>query len=90
MAEDAGSEEPRTDGTGPRPLTEPPSHPGMVDLLAGLSVAMVLVPQSMAYAELAGLPSHVGLFASALPPIVAPSSPRRPTCRPDRWPSLAC
>lgn len=43
----------------------------MADLLAGLSVAMVLIPQSMAYAELAGLPPHLGLFASALPPILA-------------------
>ncbi len=32
---------------------------------------MVLIPQSMAYAELAGLPPHLGLFASALPPILA-------------------
>ncbi|HJM73427.1 MAG TPA: SulP family inorganic anion transporter, partial [Acidimicrobiales bacterium] len=52
-------------------LAEPPSRPVPADLLAGLSVAMVLVPQSMAYAELAGLPSHLGLFASALPPILA-------------------
>ena len=57
--------------TGPDGLTSPPSRPGVVDLLAGLSVAMVLVPQSMAYAELAGLPPHLGLFASALPPILA-------------------
>jgi len=49
----------------------PPSRPVPADLLAGLSVAMVLVPQSMAYAELAGLPPHLGLFASALPPILA-------------------
>ena len=52
-------------------LAKPPSRPVPADLLAGLSVAMVLVPQSMAYAELAGLPSHLGLFASALPPILA-------------------
>ena len=52
-------------------LVEPPSRPVPADLLAGLSVAMVLVPQSMAYAELAGLPQHLGLFASALPPILA-------------------
>ena len=52
-------------------LAKPPSRPVPADLLAGLSVAMVLVPQSMAYAELAGLPSHLGLFASALPPIMA-------------------
>ena len=37
------------------------------DLLAGLSVALLIVPQSMAYAELAGLPSVQGLYASALP-----------------------
>ncbi len=43
----------------------------MSDVLAGISVALLLIPQSMAYAELAGLPSEVGLFASALPPIFA-------------------
>lgn len=37
------------------------------DLLAGLSVAMILVPQSMAYAALAGLPVVYGLYAAALP-----------------------
>lgn len=37
------------------------------DVVAGASVAMVLIPQSLAYAELAGLPPYVGLFASALP-----------------------
>jgi MFS superfamily sulfate permease-like transporter len=41
------------------------------DILAGLTVALVLIPQSMAYAELAGLPSYYGLYASFLPPIVA-------------------
>jgi SulP family sulfate permease len=39
--------------------------------VAGLSVAVVLVPQSLAYAELAGLPAHYGLYASALPPLAA-------------------
>ena len=39
--------------------------------MAGVSVALVLVPQSMAYADLAGLPAHYGLYAAALPPIVA-------------------
>ncbi|MEE3275554.1 MAG: SulP family inorganic anion transporter [Actinomycetota bacterium] len=53
------------------PLTSPPSKAGVADLLAGLSVALVLIPQSMAYAELAGLPPHVGLFASTLPLVVA-------------------
>ncbi|GMV05096.1 MAG: sodium-independent anion transporter [Gemmatimonadota bacterium] len=41
------------------------------DVVAGASVALVLVPQSVAYAELAGLPPHVGLYAGALPPIAA-------------------
>jgi MFS superfamily sulfate permease-like transporter len=41
------------------------------DILAGLTVALVLIPQSMAYAELAGLPPYYGLYASFLPPIVA-------------------
>ena len=49
------------------PLTSPPSRAGIADLLAGLSVALVLIPQSMAYAKLAGLPPHIGLFASTLP-----------------------
>jgi MFS superfamily sulfate permease-like transporter len=41
------------------------------DLFAGLTVALVLIPQSMAYAQLAGLPSYYGLYASLLPPAVA-------------------
>ena len=41
------------------------------DILAGLTVALVLIPQSMAYAELAGLPSYYGLYASFLPPMIA-------------------
>ncbi|MDT7946445.1 MAG: SulP family inorganic anion transporter, partial [Cyanobacteriota bacterium PSP.bin.10] len=40
------------------------------DLIAGLVVAILLVPQSMAYALLAGLPPQVGLYASILPVIV--------------------
>ena len=41
------------------------------DLISGLTVALVLIPQSMAYAQLAGLPPHYGLYASFLPPMVA-------------------
>lgn len=40
------------------------------DILAGISVAMILVPQSMGYATLAGLPVVYGLYASALPVII--------------------
>ncbi|MGD8212375.1 MAG: SulP family inorganic anion transporter [Desulfobacterales bacterium] len=42
-----------------------------LDILAGLTVALVLIPQSMAYAELAGLPPYYGLYASFLPPLIA-------------------
>lgn len=42
-----------------------------LDLVAGLTVALVLVPQSMAYAQLAGLPAYYGLYAAFLPPLVA-------------------
>jgi MFS superfamily sulfate permease-like transporter len=41
------------------------------DLISGITVALVLVPQSMAYAQLAGLPAHYGLYAALLPPVVA-------------------
>ncbi len=41
------------------------------DALAGTTVALVLIPQSMAYAQLAGLPPHYGLYAAFLPPLVA-------------------
>lgn len=44
---------------------------GVRDLLAGLGVALVLIPQSLAYAELAGLPAHRGLYAAAIAPIAA-------------------
>ncbi len=50
---------------------EPGHRLGLKDVVAGLSVAVVLIPQSMAYAELAGLPSHHGLYAAALAPIAA-------------------
>jgi SulP family sulfate permease len=40
------------------------------DLTAGIIVASLLVPQSMAYALLAGLPPQVGLYASITPPLL--------------------
>lgn len=60
-----------TSAPSPDDLTK--RHRGSVgaDLLAGLSVALVLIPQSLAYAEIAGVPSYIGLYAAALPPIVA-------------------
>ena len=41
------------------------------DVIAGITVAMILIPQAMAYAALAGLPVVYGLYASFLPVIVA-------------------
>jgi len=41
------------------------------DAMAGLTVALVLIPQSMAYAQLAGLPVYYGLYASFLPGMIA-------------------
>lgn len=40
------------------------------DFIAGIIVAVVLVPQSMAYGMLAGLPPEVALYSSALPLIL--------------------
>ncbi len=40
------------------------------DLFAGLTVAVVALPQSMAYALIAGLPVQYGLYASIIPTII--------------------
>jgi len=41
------------------------------DIVAGVVVASVLVPQSMAYATLAGVPVIYGLYAATIPVIIA-------------------
>ncbi len=43
----------------------------LADAVGGLTVAMVLIPQSMAYAQLAGLPPYYGLYAAFIPPMIA-------------------
>lgn len=40
------------------------------DVTAGLTTAVMLVPQAMAYAMLAGLPPEIGLYASIVPLMV--------------------
>ena len=40
------------------------------DALAGLSVGIMLVPQGMAYALLAGMPPQYGLYASVVPLVI--------------------
>jgi len=39
------------------------------DLIAGLTLGVITIPQSMAYALLANLPPQIGLYAAMLPPI---------------------
>lgn len=45
--------------------------PSLGDLVAGVTVAFVLVPQSMAYAEIAGLEPVHGLYAAVAAPLAA-------------------
>lgn len=40
------------------------------DLFAGITVGIMLIPQGMAYALIAGLPPVYGLYASIVPPII--------------------
>ncbi len=46
-------------------------RPEWGDLVGGISVAMLLVPQSIAYAALAGMPPVHGLYAAAVAPVLA-------------------
>lgn len=58
--------------TSPRTGVEAARRRGWVgDVIAGVSVALIVVPQGLAYAKLAGLPPHTGLYAAALPSLVA-------------------
>jgi sulfate permease, SulP family len=41
------------------------------EVIAGLTVALIMVPQGVAYAGLAGMPLITGLYAALLPPLVA-------------------
>ncbi|MEE3234033.1 MAG: SulP family inorganic anion transporter [Candidatus Latescibacterota bacterium] len=43
----------------------------VADLVAGSTVAMVIIPQSMAYADLANLPHIYGLYAACVGPAIA-------------------
>ena len=70
----------------------PPRRPVPGDLIAGITVALVLVPQALAYAELAGMPAEQGLYAAGDPAArrgaarllaVPPDRPGRPHGHPD-------
>lgn len=47
-------------------------EPGVLraDLVAGLTVALVAIPQSLAYAQLSGVPAYYGLYATLIPVVV--------------------
>ena len=47
------------------------TRPTSGDIVAGISVALLALPQGLAYAELAGLPAEYGLYAAALPCLLA-------------------
>src|SRR5262245_7214551 len=55
------------------PTTVAPPRPATLarDVLAGVTVAVVLIPQALAYAGVAGMPPVSGLYAAALPPLAA-------------------
>src|SRR5512144_1578588 len=40
------------------------------DLIAGVTVSLVAIPQSLAYAQLAGVPAAYGLYAAFIPAMV--------------------
>ena len=48
-----------------------PSRITVADVVAGVSVALLLIPQSLAYAGIAGVPPAVGLYAAAIPAVAA-------------------
>jgi SulP family sulfate permease len=54
----------------PRRLRKRLRGPRAGDLIAGVTVALVLIPQSLAYAELAGMPPVHGLYAATIALIV--------------------
>ncbi len=43
----------------------------VADVVAGISVALIAIPQALAYAELAGMPAHTGLYAVAFATLAA-------------------
>ena len=40
------------------------------DIIAGITVSLVAIPQSLAYAQLAGVPAYYGLYAALIPTII--------------------
>lgn len=49
---------------------KPTKRQTRADAIAGITVGLVLIPQALAYAQLAGMPPVTGLYAALLPGIV--------------------
>lgn len=60
-----------TGRVGPPVPVRKPLAPPFDDIVAGLTVSLVLIPQSLAYATLAGLPPVAGLMAAMFPPLAS-------------------
>lgn len=41
------------------------------DVIAGVLVSIILIPQALAYSQMAGMPAYYGLYASFIPMIIA-------------------
>lgn len=54
-----------------KPLTQYLQNSFRFDLIAGFTVAMIAVPQAMAYAAIAGVNPIYGLYTAILPAIIA-------------------
>ncbi len=52
-------------------LTKAKKRIAVGDIIAGISVALIAIPQALAYAELAGMPAHTGLNAVAFAALAA-------------------
>lgn len=57
-------------------------HDLRFDLLAGLTVAVVLLPQAIVFSYLAGVPPQMGLYAAVVAAITGALWGRRSTCKP--------
>jgi len=55
------------------------------DLVAGVTVSLVAIPQSLAYAQLAGVPAYYGLYAALVRPSWAHCSVPLVSFPPVRW-----
>ena len=51
-------------------MTSPRSTRLRADIVAGLTTAAVVIPKTMAYAAIAGLPLQTGLYTALIPPVV--------------------